>query len=463
MDPVFWDPFCEGLNASCPQREVMPERMPEFDFLVISHQHLDHFDIRTLASLPKDVDVLVPPDRLMVETLKELGYSSIYPLQEFDKVRCGDTVLMTTRSEVRVPEFGLVVSDPAGVFWNTVDTYFAPPTIQKVRESYPTIDFLLATWHISMETAYQNHRPLAFPYELYSRLFALLRLVEPQAIAPGASGWKYIDHAAWQNQVVFPVTRERFCHDLQQSFPAIADRVFAFNPGDTIQFDRGRYDHAEASCDYARMVTDDRQCLDFSPVTVGNPLVDRNPAAVDETVLHNAITAAVETEFAAFLQAHQSTLFHLHQHWQVILQLNVVFPESCGQWYLDFSQTPLTLISGRHPLANLFSYITASGFYSMLENHRGWDYLWCSGEYRTFHKIYQMTNHGILIPNSEESIAEPLQVFLNSRQIPGANLRAEVRSHQDKNPLPSAHQSPSSCTENPMICLGKVYIKRRKK
>lgn len=84
--------------------------------MVISHQHLDHFDIRTLASLPKNVDVLIPQDKLIAESLVQLGYKSIYPLREFDKVRIGSTVLMTTRSEVRVPEFGMVFADSSGVF-----------------------------------------------------------------------------------------------------------------------------------------------------------------------------------------------------------------------------------------------------------------------------------------------------------------------------------------------------------
>lgn len=26
MDPVFFDPFCEGLNESCPKRTVFPEK-----------------------------------------------------------------------------------------------------------------------------------------------------------------------------------------------------------------------------------------------------------------------------------------------------------------------------------------------------------------------------------------------------------------------------------------------------
>lgn len=59
--------------------------------------------------------------------------------------------MMTTRSEIKVPEFGIVIADNSGVFWNTVDTFFAPKTIEKVRKSFPEIDFLLTTWHISLE------------------------------------------------------------------------------------------------------------------------------------------------------------------------------------------------------------------------------------------------------------------------------------------------------------------------
>ena len=177
MDPVLWDPFCEGLNESCPKREVIPEKLPEFDFLVISHQHLDHFDIRSLAYLPKTVDVFIPQDKLIQDCLHQLGYTHIYPLADFTTVRSGATTLMTTRSEVRVPEFGMVFADDSGVFWNTVDTYFAPETIQKVRASFSEIDFLLTTWHISMEAKFQYNQRISFPFELYSYLFNLIGLI----------------------------------------------------------------------------------------------------------------------------------------------------------------------------------------------------------------------------------------------------------------------------------------------
>ena len=467
MDPVFGDTFCEGLNVTCPQREVFPENLPEFDFLVISHQHLDHFDVNTLVNLPKDVDVLVPPDPLILKTLKALGYHCVYPLKEFDKVRCGDTTLMTTRSEVRVPEFGLVVADPSGVFWNTVDTYFAPPTIQKVRESFPTIDFLLATWHISMETLYQNNRGVVFPYQLYGKLFKLFQLIQPRALAPGASGWKYIDHAAWQNQTVFPVTRERFCHDVKQAFPEVDDRVFTFNPGDIISFDQSEYDYAPAGSNYARMIVDDRDCLDFSPVTAGNPLIDPNPQAIELPELHSHITEAIETGLTTFVQEHLHKLFYLHQHWQVISQITVTFPDGDRQWSLDFAKDAPRYVEGRNPLANLFSYITASGFYSALQNRRGWDYLWCSGEYRTFQKVYQITDHGILVPEADEVMAEPLHAGLSSQIVPGANLNADLARVQSPQMLHSDHQdhgdNASAHPQNPLICFGNLYIKRQPK
>ncbi|MBE7383674.1 MAG: MBL fold metallo-hydrolase [Leptolyngbya sp. SIO1E4] len=467
MDPVFGETFCEGLNAACPQREIFPKKLPEFDFLVISHQHLDHFDVETLASLPKDIDVLVPPDPLITNTLKALGYARVYPLKEFDKVRCGNTTLMTTRSEVRVPEFGLVVADPSGVFWNTVDTYFATPTIQKVRESFPSIDFLLATWHISMETVYQSHRGVSFPYQLYGKLFKLFQLIQPKALAPGASGWKYINHAAWQNQTVFPVTRERFCHDVKQAFSALGDRVFAFNPGDVISFDQGDYEYAPASSNLARMVLDDRACLDFSPVTAGNPLIDPNPEEISLPELHSSIIEAIEVGLTAFVQEHQQKLFHLHHHWQVISQITVTFPDGERQWFIDFSQDSPQLGKGRHPLANLFSYITASGFYSVLQNQRGWDYLWCSGEYRTFQKIYQMSDRGILVPEADEVITDPLHLGLSSLVVPGANLSASIEKCKPAKPSDTDSRGQdvdsSPRTDDSLMCLGNLYLKRKPK
>ena len=164
MDPILFSPHAEGIEDICPKREVILENIPEFDLLIISHRHLDHFDIRSLAALPKDVDVLIPQDKLLKDCLTKLGYSNIYMLKDADEVKIGSTRLLVTRSENRVPEYGILFADPSGVFWNQVDSVVSLDTINFVRSKYPQIDFLLAPWQPMLETNYQNNESLSFPY-----------------------------------------------------------------------------------------------------------------------------------------------------------------------------------------------------------------------------------------------------------------------------------------------------------
>ncbi len=458
MDPVLWDPFCEGLNESCPKREVIHEKLPEFDFLVISHKHLDHFDIRSLAYLPKTVDVLIPKDKLIEDCLRKLGYSRIYPLSDFSKVRVGSTTMMTTRSEIPVPEFGMVFADETGVFWNAVDTLFLPQTIQTVRSAYPSIDFLLTPWHISLEGKYQYNQSISFPFSLYGYLFNLINLIQPKAIAPGAQGFKYINESSWQNQVVFPVTRERFCHDLKIAFPEIGDNIFTLDPGDNFTLDRGEYHHFAESCDYVNKIVDDRECLEFSPVNVGNILVDSNPEKYDLESMRQLIHEEISANLPQFIQEHRESLFLEHRLWNIIYQLEVVFPDGSQKWHIDFDQEPIQVVVGRNPKANLFTYITASSFYSLIQKKRDWDYILCSGEYRTFHKVYAPARHGIITAENT-TIKDPIELKFPSHDIAGNNVYGELEKWID----PNTDTAPVDEDENPMLRLGNVFIKRKHK
>jgi hypothetical protein len=457
MDPVLWDPFCEGLNETCPKREVFPERLPEFDFLVISHQHLDHFDLRSLAYLPKHVDVLIPPDPLIKSTLQELGYRNVYALNDFQKVKIGSTILMPTRSEIPVPEFGMVFADPSGVFWNTVDTYFAPPTIRTVQSHFPQIDFLLSTWHISLEVKYQLNQSISFPFALYGELLRLIQLISPEAIAPGAQGWKYINEAAWQNRVVFPVTRERFCHDVAQVLPDIRDRIYVLNPGDTFTLDQGTYHLEVGGCEYARMVEDDRDQIEFSPVTVGSALRDANPANENVAQMHQVISQEMSVAFSDFIQENLQTLFASHCQWQVVYQLEVVFPDGQRTWQIDFSQADVRAIEKRNPLANFFTYITASSLYALIQKRRDWDYLFCSGEYRQFHKVYQVSSAGLSIP-PEGLLEDPLSLKYSARYVAGGGVKAELAKLKAQGSIVSSSTQIAG-PNYPMLNLGNMLIK----
>ncbi|MEE1550749.1 MAG: MBL fold metallo-hydrolase, partial [Nitrospinaceae bacterium] len=50
-DPIWFDPHWEEINVLCPSIVLDFEKIPQVDILNISHIHMDHFDVRTLAYL----------------------------------------------------------------------------------------------------------------------------------------------------------------------------------------------------------------------------------------------------------------------------------------------------------------------------------------------------------------------------------------------------------------------------
>ncbi len=457
MDPVLWDSHCEDIEDICPKREVILDRLPEFDTLVISHQHTDHFDIRSLAYLPKHVDVLIPRDKCLESCLRKLGYQQIYFLGDWTEVRIGSTRLLTTRSENRVPEFGMVFADNDGVFWNQVDSVVSPETVGKVKSRYPQIDFLLAGWQPMLETQYQHHQSTSFPYSDYGQLLKLVNLVQPHAIAPGANGFKFINGSSWLNQIVFPVTREQFCRDVQQTCPEIAKQVFAFNPGDIVTIQQGECNHLPQQSEFVNMVEDDRESLSFCPVNVDSRLIDDNLEGYNLDELKTGIEQEVCIDLLEFFNQNKNSLFLEFCHWGVIYQLEVVFPDGSRTWHFDFSQEQIECGVGRNPLANVFTAIAASRFYSLIQGFKGWDYVQMGGYYRRFHKLYQATPYGIVQPHYSSNLFgnEPLQA-----KFPYKEAYQKARDYEiEKWNQVNQSQTVQPASRTTMIAIGKTLTR----
>ena len=399
MDPVLWDPHQEGLFDVSPKREVDHEHLPQYKFLIISHKHQDHFDLRTLAALPKDVDVFIPKDPLMEKCLRQLGYTRIHSLREFSEVKLGATTICTTRSENPVPEFGILFADSGSTFWNQVDTVVRPTIVDFLLNRFSRIDFLLATWQPLMELSYQMNRTLSFPFDEYGKLLNNVSLIKPGAIAPGANGFKYIDGSSWLNRVVFPVARDQFCRDAVKACPGLDGNVFTLDPGDVLQLNEGRPRFYSGASDFVSMVRDDRDELDFLPVKLGDDLMDYNPDNEPLESMRRTILEELEVALPAFMDNHRTAVTE-HRRWGVIYQLEVVFPDGPKKWFIDFSEETPRVQSGRSPRANFFSLITASGLYGLITGKRGWDYVMLGGYYRRYNKVYEVTPLGILQPEA---------------------------------------------------------------
>src|SRR5262249_15782679 len=145
------DPHYEGMAVMCPAREGTPERLPPYSAIVVSHRHLDHFDIRTLASLDRSCPVLIP-DRgpLLADAIARLGFAG-QPLADGQSVTFGRTTLTTTPSKAGVREFGLVVRDSTGTIWNQVDSQITGQMTARVTDTHGPFDLLLATWQPLLE------------------------------------------------------------------------------------------------------------------------------------------------------------------------------------------------------------------------------------------------------------------------------------------------------------------------
>lgn len=427
MDPILWDAHAEGIEDICPKRKVIREQIPEFDILIISHRHLDHFDIQSLASLPKNVDVLIPYDDLMETCLRELGYSQIYKLKDWSEVKIGSTRLIATRSENRVPEYGMLFTDPSGVFWNQVDSDVSLETIRWVKSRYPQIDFLLAGWQTMLEVHHQDNRPCSFPYATYDETLKSISLIKPSSLAPGANGFKFIDGSSWLNKVVFPITREQFCRDVAIVYPEVGENIFPFNPGDVVNFNNGEVSYMKQKSTFVQMLEDDRQDLRFSPANLGDRLIDDNPDQYDLAEMKQVLYSEVTQDFPQFIKEKKDALFMEYYHWKIIYQLEIVFADETQQYYFDFGEDDLQCHSGYNPLAHVFTTIAASNFYGMLKGIKGWDAAHLGGYYRSFQKLYLTTPYGIikLIEGDKSQIKDPLDL-----KFPPEEIFTKVRQHE---------------------------------
>src|SRR5919204_6246931 len=77
-DPVLFDPFEEGTVTSCPRRQVHVERLPALQGIIVSHRHLDHFDLPSLAALDRRVPVFCPDDPFLLYGLRGLGVCNVH-------------------------------------------------------------------------------------------------------------------------------------------------------------------------------------------------------------------------------------------------------------------------------------------------------------------------------------------------------------------------------------------------
>ncbi|WP_144107363.1 MBL fold metallo-hydrolase [Paraburkholderia sp. BCC1886] len=428
MDPVFVDPHYERTSVMCPRRDVDWSRLPRFDILVISHRHLDHFDVRTLAKLNRHCTVLIPAEDALVEqTVARLGFDRCRTLASYESVTFGSLTLTATPSKACVKEFGLVLRDSTATVWNAVDTNIDGAMACEITAKLGPFDVLFAPWQPLLEGEVLLNDRTSFPFARYAALLSNVRLVAPRAVVPHACGYKYAGEGAWLNRFVFPATREMFARDVRSMLEETC--VVSPQPGDIIESEYGVLHLRAQSSAFVRMIEDDSADTAFDPTGPIAELRDANPRDCSIPAMRATIEMFMD---ATLLPALARSIEQRRIAWEyrqlgVVYRLDVVFPDGPASWSIDFSRA--LVIKRSAPLAfGMRARIAASALCDLIEARSSPNYTYSSGLYRFAHRLYATGSKGIhaWTPTSESQVVDPLWLGFDFERLFAAHIDAEV-------------------------------------
>lgn len=379
MDPVFFDPFEEGAVVSCPKRVVHLARLPPIDTLIVSHRHLDHFDLPSLAQVRRDCDVIIPADPLLAYALERLGFQRIHPVHPMGPILSERFELYPTKSEAPgVREFGMVFKDASGCFWNQVDSFFSAETIEVVRERFGIIDLLFAMY-ASQNFEYFEGRSTEFPHETHRDNLETILRIAPRVVAPGAAGFRFCADRAWLNSFVFPISRERFVADLGRLGFAGAAQIM--NPGDVFEIGAGSVSHRPGASAAAELIEDDTARIRFDPTAPVPELLDPNPDGTSRASLVEITDAFVTEGINAYVRAgyqNGDKIVNRYRHHRMRCAIAIVLPGGETNWYrLEFDSEEVSLVAGAEAdgPADLVHRVAASALAGWIKHSKSFFYV----------------------------------------------------------------------------------------
>lgn len=86
-DPWIMGPALYGSWIPYPPTELKLNDLPKIDFIIISHEHSDHFNEKTLSLMNKDIPIYVPHfnNGRLAQRAKKLGFNNVFSINS-DKI-----------------------------------------------------------------------------------------------------------------------------------------------------------------------------------------------------------------------------------------------------------------------------------------------------------------------------------------------------------------------------------------
>jgi L-ascorbate metabolism protein UlaG (beta-lactamase superfamily) len=426
MDPVFQDPFEDTAVVSCPRRSIALDKIPPDELLVISHAHLDHFDIPSLAHVArtsKNADVLCPKDKTIVYALQQLGFTKVHPEESMKHFNFRRYEIVTTPSSVaNIVEFGVIFKDSTGTFWNQVDTVIPLEVMPETLKQSGNIDLLFAMY-ASQNFNFFESRGTGFPHKMHEMNLNTVMAIKPNMAVPGSAGFRFAGAGMeWCNAFLFPMARERFVADLARLAPNIPTRIA--NPGDVFVVDGGKIEHRPAASSMAKMIEDDTDKLRFDPTAPIPKLEDPNPGGFSSERLAAGVEDCLEG-FSRFVRDAYSAgdpVLDVYRRLRATYAVGVVFPDEQETWLrvtLDESEPRFERSTGTAAPSDAGHRIVASALTAWSAREKSYFYLRAFS--RKWGVLYDLTEKDGLATITPNEPRDLLAYYLE-RKAKGAEL-----------------------------------------
>lgn len=232
FDPIFENPFSVNCYAY-PQIEFEPDKIKamQFDAVIISHYHDDHFSLQSLHLLNKNTPIYMFSffDEHFT-LLRSLGFSAVYAIQWMRPIRIGNFEVIPLRAVDEDIDSIFHIKAGGINILNLVDSWIAPSTMDYLQ-SIETWDLLLWPFQTMRELEVLNAKlPPSEPTEIPPEWIEQISLLNPKTLVPSSCQFRFEDWS-YYNQNFFPMSYELFSKRISELLPTI--QVQRINPGES--------------------------------------------------------------------------------------------------------------------------------------------------------------------------------------------------------------------------------------
>jgi hypothetical protein len=295
IDPLLCEDFghAHALGYRVhPPRVFTPQQLPPIDGVVLTHEHDDHFDIPSLARLPRTIPIHLSArsSDAARQALRTMGFQ-VHALTPgvptaFGDLEvtpfCGDHLAVNCGDEWDTLPFLVRDRGGSGSFFSLVDITLTERHLEWVKRRAPQPGLVSWTnnaldW--SHMAGYLAPRTSA-TQDCFVKMGMGHKLIvthwgTPSAMLMCAGGFAFQGDRAWMNHRVFCVDNDAVCQGMAKVYPN--ERFVVTRPGQTFHMGGGRLKRVEDKAAFletapqetwpSRTKTDEGEVPDYAPAT----------------------------------------------------------------------------------------------------------------------------------------------------------------------------------------------------